>query len=362
MKIKEIKCRVLKVPRSSYRWRDGFPRAPAERDAFLLQVTAENGVEGYCIGARLGEVIGRQTERLLKPQMLGENALDREKIWQRLWDMGRMGTEIVAALSAFDVALWDLAAKSAGVPLYKHLGAYRDKVPAYASTFTQETVEDYEPLARDCVARGYKAIKLHVFGDVKKDIEACRLVRETVGDDIELMLDASAAYNFEEALWAGRELEKLNFYWFEEPMRDYEMTSLQELHRRLEINLCVAETSWDSLFDVANHIAQKTGRMMHATWYRKGGITGLLKIAHTCEAFGMMVQLHHGEIPMIHAGCAIKNNKYVEILVPEEGAHLCLATPPIVPDEEGCVRPPEGPGLGYELNWDEIEACTVGEV
>ena len=72
MKIKEIKCRVLKVPRSSYRWRDGFPRAPAERDSFLLQVTAENGVEGYCIGARLGEVIGRQTERLLKPQMVGK--------------------------------------------------------------------------------------------------------------------------------------------------------------------------------------------------------------------------------------------------------------------------------------------------
>ena len=124
----------------------------------------------------------------------------------------------------------------------------------------------------------------------------------------------------------------------------------------------MAETSWDSLFDVANHIAQKTGRMIHSTWYRKGGITGLLKIAHTCEAFGMMVQLHHGEIPMIHAGCAIKNSRYVEILVPEEGAHLCLTYPPIVPDQEGYVRPPEGLGLGYDLNWDEIEACTVEEV
>lgn len=362
MKIREIKGRVLKVPRFPYRWRDGFPRAPAERDAYLLQVIADNGLEGHCIATRRGEVLGRQTAGLLKPLMVGENALDREKIWQRLWDMGRMGTEIVEALSAFDVALWDLAAKAAGVPLYKHLGAYRDKVPAYASTFTQETVEEYRPLAIDCVERGYKAIKLHAFGDVKKDIEACRVVRDAVGDDIELMLDASAAYTFEEALWAGRELEKLNYYWLEEPLRDYETTGLQELHRRLEIHLCVAETGWDSLYDVANHIAQKTGRMIHSTWYRKGGITGLLKIAHTCEAFGMMVQLHHGEIPMIHTGCAIKNSKYVEILVPEAGAHLCLTYPPIVPDEEGCVRPPEGPGLGYDLDWDEIEACTVAEV
>ena len=165
--------------------------------------------------------------------MVCEDALDREKIWQRLWDMGRMGTEIVEVLAAFDAALWDLAAKAADVPLYKYLGACRDKVPAYASTFTQETVADYEPLARDCVDRGYKAIKLHAFGEVKKDLEACRLVRETVGDDIELMLDASTAYTYEEALWADRELEKLNFYWLEEPMRDYETTGLQELHRRL---------------------------------------------------------------------------------------------------------------------------------
>ena len=116
MKIKEIKGRVLNVPRFPYRWRDGFPRAPAERDAFLLQVIAENGVEGHCIVTRRGEELGRQTASLLKPLMVGENALDREKIWQRLWDVGRMGTGIVEALGAFDVALWDLAAKAAGVP------------------------------------------------------------------------------------------------------------------------------------------------------------------------------------------------------------------------------------------------------
>ena len=86
--------------------------------------------------------------------------------------------------------------------------------------------------------------------------------------------------------------------------------------------------------------------MIHSTWYRKGGITGLLKIAHTCEAFGMMVQLHHGEIPMIHTGCAIKNSKYVEILVPEAGAHLCLTSPPIVPDREGLRPAARGAGSG----------------
>ncbi|MBV7334113.1 hypothetical protein KFU94_38945 [Chloroflexi bacterium TSY] len=181
MIINEIKGRVLKVPHFGYRWRDGFPRAPAERDTFLLQVVADNGPPGHCIATRRGKVLGQQTISLLKPLMVGEDMLDREKTWQRLWDMGRMGTEIVEALGALDVALWDLAAKAAGVPLYKHLGAYRDRVPTYASTFTQETVEEYRPLAIDCVERGYKAIKLHAFGEVKKDIEACRVVRDAVG-------------------------------------------------------------------------------------------------------------------------------------------------------------------------------------
>ena len=138
----------MEVPRFGYRWRDGFPRASAERDAFLLQVVADNGLAGHCIATRRGAVIGQQTASLLK-SLMGEDVFDREKIWQRLWDMGRMGTEIVEALGAMDVALWDLAAKVAGVPLYKHMGAYRDKVPAYASTFTQETVEEYRPLAID---------------------------------------------------------------------------------------------------------------------------------------------------------------------------------------------------------------------
>ncbi len=161
MRIKEIK-----VPRFSYRWRDGFSRPSAARDAFLLQVVDDNGVEGYCIATRFGEGLGRQTARLLKPLMVGENALDREKIWQRIWDMGRMGPGIVSALGAFNVALWDLAAKAARPST--SIWALIETRCAYASTFTQEMVEDYEPLVRDCVSRGYKAIKLHLFGDVKE--------------------------------------------------------------------------------------------------------------------------------------------------------------------------------------------------
>lgn len=362
MKITDVIGHVLSIPRTPYHWRKGIPSLGGNREAFLLRVITDTGIEGNCFAIAHGEALALATEQHLKPLVLGKDALDREMLWQMLWDVGRGTIQIQPALSVFDVCLWDAAAKRADLPLYKYIGAYRDKILAYASTFTLDSIDEYRVLARDCVGRGYKAIKMHLFGDVKMDIEACRAVRDEVGPDIALMLDASGGYTYEEALWAGRELEKLGFEWFEEPLRDYQMRALSELHQRLEIPLCIAETGRDTYFDVANNILLRTGSFVHAGWQRKNGITALLKVAHVCEAFGMRCQLHRGEIPNLHVGLAIPNCRYVEQIVPEDSFHFCLKTPPIVPDADGYVRPPPGPGLGYAIDWDEVAQYTVRKV
>jgi L-alanine-DL-glutamate epimerase-like enolase superfamily enzyme len=319
----------------------------------------DEGLEGYCIAISNAEEQAQALERHLKPAVIGADVADRERLWQRLWDMGRGTLSLQPAQAVFDVAMWDLAAKRAKLPLYEYIGAYRRRIPAYASTFTQNSVDEYRRLVRDCVQRNYKAIKLHLFGDVREDIEACRAVRDEVGPDIALMIDASAAYTYDEALWAGRELERLGFLWFEEPLRDYQMHALSQLRAKLDIPLCVNETGRDNVFDVANNILLNTGSIMHAGWQRKSGITGLLKIAHVCEAFGLKCQLHRGEIPNLHVALAISNCSYFESIVPEDSFHFCLKTPPIVPDADGCVTPPPGPGLGYDIDWAEVEARTV---
>lgn len=362
MRITDVKGFVLRVPREPFHWRKGIPAQSGNRDAFLLEVTADSGLKGHCFAIAHGDALGLATEQHLKGLVIGEPALDREYLWQKVWDSGRGILALQPAQAVFDVCLWDLAAKHANLPLYRYLGAYRHKIRAYASTFTMDTVEEYRTLSRDCVDRGYKAIKMHLFGDVRMDIEACRVVRDEVGPDIALMIDASGGYTYEEALWAGRELEKLNFEWFEEPLRDYEMRALRELHRRLSIPLCVAETGRDTYFDVANNILVGTGSLIHAGWQRKIGITPLLKIAHVCEAFSMRCQLHRGEVPNLHVGLAISNCTYVEQIVPETAFHFCLKTPPIVPDADGYVTPPPGPGLGYDIDWAEVERCTVRTV
>jgi L-alanine-DL-glutamate epimerase-like enolase superfamily enzyme len=357
LRIKSITGYALAVPRAPFKWRRGFPAGGEIRRPFLLKIATDSDVEGYCFGLGQAEELGIVLEKQAG-ELIGVPVSEREAIWQKYWDRARPSNDLVALLSMIDVALWDIAGKRAGLPLYQVLGAYRHKIRAYASTFTQDTVEDYVRLAQDCVKRNYRAIKMHLFGDAREDIEACRAVRAAVGPDIALMLDASAAYTYESALWAGRELEKLGFEWFEEPVRDYNMRVLSELHRRLDVPLCVAEISMDGLWDVANHIRARTGSLVQAGWARKGGVTGLMKIAHLCEANGMRMQIHRGEIPSLHVGLAIANCSYVEQIVPEDSFHFCLRTPPIVPDSDGYVHPPEGPGLGYDIDWDEVARRT----
>jgi L-alanine-DL-glutamate epimerase-like enolase superfamily enzyme len=113
-----------------------------------------------------------------KPKILGEDPFQREKLWQRLWALDRGLHLQIFATSVIDVALWDLAGKALNAPIWKLLGGYREKVPAYASSARLATVEDYVAEALSCRSRGYSAYKLHPFADPVKDVAVCRAVRE----------------------------------------------------------------------------------------------------------------------------------------------------------------------------------------
>ncbi len=362
MKIADIKGYELSIPAGPYDWPNTLGPARGKRNAFFMRVITEDGLEGHCISIERGAIIGTTLHNTIKPVAIGSEVCDREYLWQRLMEVSRAEPYNFFGIGAFDVALWDLAARQANLPLYQYIGAYRHKIQAYASTFIFETIEAYKENCRKYVAQGYKAIKLHVHGEPDEDVDVCRAVRDAVGPDIALMLDVSGKYNQRDALRVGRELEKLNFKWYEEPVRDYDLYGLRELNRQLEIPLTVAEQASQSVYDIPNHILFETGSIIHAGWPNKGGITSLLKIANTAESFGLACQILHSEIPGIHAALCIKSCEYVENIVPEEVFHLCVKTPPIVPDQDGYVEPPEGPGLGLDIDWDVIERHTVREI
>ena len=365
MKIVDVKVQSYSYPAPPLRG----TQFGTKEEATLVRVITDEGLEGYgvarAVGGSTGRVVADGVLHTAKSRVVGQDAFQRELIWQKLWALDRGSHLQIFATSVIDVALWDLAGKALGVPVWKLLGGYRDKLPAYASSARLATEQDYVTEALQCRARGYTAYKLHPFADPDKDVSVCRAVRQAVGPDMVLMLDASCEYDHEQALRVGREMEKLNFYWYEEPINAYDLRGYTELCRALEIPVVAAEMVPGSIRSTAQYIAQGAGDILRADVYWRGGITAVMKTAHLCEAYGIKTELHHGASPLmdvatLHCACAIKNCEYLELLVPEKKYEFGLKDyKHLQIDAQGYVHAPTGPGLGVEIDWDLIDNHTT---
>ncbi len=356
MKITAVRAHHVEWERGPYHSRDGIMPSGSTGRAGLLRITTDEGVEGiapYGGSASLEEI---------KYQLLGRDPLDREQIWQSCWRNLR-SSRLGYAIGAVDCALWDLLGKISGQPVYKLLGGMRDQVPAYASTVTLDSLEEYMELAALCLERGYRAIKLHAWGRLYEDAGLCKALRQEVGDEITLMYDASSMFNqFEDAVWFGRRLEEQGYYWYEEPMDHYNMTALARLADELEIPLAVAEATHGGPWDALAHIRAGAADIILSGPLDayKGGFTGVLKTAHICEGYGVMCAMHGGSIASLHAACAIYNTRFFERLVPE-----AYYSPPGIRDastdiRDGYARPWDRPGLGIEVDWQWVDRHAVG--
>jgi len=378
MKIVDVTTQVFGYRTQIVRDSEGHAHPGPEHDASqcLLRIVADDGAEGYCFGAN-PEVI----QHIVRPALLGEDPFYRERIWQRLkeWQRLHIGTLSDKVLCSVDLALWDLAGRCLGKPVHQLLGAARDKLPAYASTMCGDelpgglaTPEDYAAFAILCRARGYTAFKLHTWmppiawaPDARKDVAACRAVAEAVGADMRLMLDSFHFYSREQALFIGRELEQLGFYWLEEPMDEHSTSSYVWLANELSIPVVGPETAEGKLQTRAEWIVRGASDISRGGVWDVGGITPLMKIAHLCEAFGVRMEVHGGGVGNLHVLCAMSiPGEYYErgLLHP----FLEYDRPPpwlrelVDPlDDQGYVHVSQRPGLGLDIDFDYIREHTL---
>jgi L-alanine-DL-glutamate epimerase-like enolase superfamily enzyme len=342
-------------------------KSPMPWDVVLLALTSDSGQVGHAtaLGARSGLVTLTYLMDVIAPVVLGRDVTDREAIWHELWNIDRhLAFFPVFLPGPVDVALWDLAAKAAGLPLYRYLGAYRSELPVYASSLFKSSANEYAEEAKRYVSRGIRAYKAHPpGGGVAIDKEVHHCVREAVGPAVTLMSDPVGEYTLEEAIAVGRDLESLGYHWFEEPFRDFELAKYAELCRSLDIPIAGTETTRGGPWGVAQAIRFGAVDIVRADVSWKAGITGTLKIAHLAEANGMRCEVHCTtmglmDIANLHVSCAIRNCEFFELLVPEEPFRFPLAgSYPISP--EGTIRVPEQPGLGVEIDWTAVDARCV---
>ena len=383
MKIVDLQVIPFRVLRKSFRNGELFSETTVTQT--LTKIITDEGAEGYCFGGRgHGDQNGMShdqksaMEHRIKSLVMGQDPFDREKFWHWMW-VANIEEDLISVL---DMALWDLQARAFGVPVHKLLGGCRDRVKAYASTFpNMGTPEEYADHAAACKARGYTHYKIHPYyfwdpikkqsapgrpSHIDQDIEACRAVRAKVGDDMVLSFDPWGTYRtYEEALRVGRELEKLNFYWYEHPMSEYRVLAYEKLCRELDIPILSPEIAAGSLYTRADWILRGASDMSRIDVLR-GGITGVKKMVSVCEAYGVRCEIHMSGFANLQILGATSEDTceyyergllapWVDYEIPQP--YLEEICDPL--DNEGYVQVPQEPGMGYKIKWDYIQENTI---
>lgn len=365
MKITEIEVRACRTKQHALKSSEMRHSTIQELHFLVVKMKTDEGLETATFGFASGSARGaaRIAADLLKPFFLGRDPYFREQHWHDFRMADRWWFHVpIYSYGPFDICCWLLAAQAAGLPLYKYLGAYRERVPIYASSLVLPQPEEYAQQALAVKTAGWAAYKPHPPGQLDTDLEAYALCREAVGPDFPLMADPVASYNFEQALKIGRSLEKLNYKWLEEPLYDVDLYNLKKLTASLDIPICGTEVIVGSHYAAAQCIAEHVVDIVRTDVSWKSGITAVMKTAHLAESFGMQCELHTTifhplDLVNLHCCAAIKNCEYFEVLWPTEYFDFGLKSP--IQIENGYAVLPSGPGLGIELDWDFIENCTV---
>jgi L-alanine-DL-glutamate epimerase-like enolase superfamily enzyme len=269
------------------------------------------------------------------------------------------------AIGILDYGLWDIAGKSLGQPIYKLLGSTREKVLAYGSTVHFARDEQFVEAALEAQDRGLTAVKLHPYCVAEDDIRMCRAVRKTVGDGLTLMLDTliyPGPYDRQDALWVGRVLDELNFWWFEDPLPKTDLDGLAELTQACQVVQVRMGDQVDDIHEYAEMVRRRCMDIMAGP--ASFGITALMKMAHMAEINHMNFEPHDfgGGTASLHVLLAINNADYYEIAVPQ-GCFDEVIYPGVYLDSvkayaEGYVHAPTKPGLGFEIDLREAKKVT----
>jgi L-alanine-DL-glutamate epimerase-like enolase superfamily enzyme len=302
-----------------------------------------------------------------KPTLVGRSVLDLPALTSQ-WkpELRRLGQ--LSYASAIDNCLWDALGKSVNLPVYRILGAYRDKVKAYASSQHHAKVEDFVNEVRQVKGQGFVAYKIHPPSpdgghDYLLDIRTARAVREAAGDGMTLLFDPVGVYTREEAFKVGRALQDLNYVCFEDPIPTDDIDGLVQLNQALDIPIHIGEFLF-SPYNYAEYIRRGAMDVVRFIVDNVGGITGGMKIARLAELFGMECAPHNwGEAfdHAVHFHCelAMPNNVWFEMTVPQGSSDRAWVKDKFRVAQDGYVYATTKPGLGVELDRVAMDGMTV---
>lgn len=360
MEITDVKTLGLSIPLE--RPVTFATRTVYERCFSIVQVVTDEGITGIgCVPIGNPLSVTAIIERNLKRLLVGETPFAVERIWEKMYRemyRDRKGSAI-RAISAVDIALWDVIGKALKMPLYKLLGGYRDRVPCYASGGYYRESKGLEELAKEMVGyveRGFAAVKMKVGAlSLKRDVERVKAVRDAVGPDIDLMIDANNAYNAHTAIKAGREFEKYDIYWFEEPVWPDDVHGSALVAAALDTPVASGELEF-TRYGFRDLIENRAVDIIQPDATVVGGISEWMKVAAMASAWRIPVAPHWEQEVHVHLAAAVPNVLTVEFFPREGDIRLedRLYAEYMEP-KKGYLEVPKKLGLGIELNEEALK-------
>ena len=363
MKIERIECfplnaKIAKPIRISY---TQFTHVRSH----IVRLTTDNGISG------IGESVTRSAPRAFKylieetlaSHIIGRDPLDVAGIW---WDMfsamklrGHTKGHFVEAISGVDIALWDIVAKNAGLPLYKALHGFgRREIPVYGSSVFNGEIDDMVAQAESLIAKEYPAIKVKLGMGLKKDIQAIQAIRAAVGQEIGIMVDVNSNYDAADAVRLGRKLEPYDIEWLEEPVPPYDLAGYAKVKQGQPIPVASGEGEF-TVYGFRDLLATNAVDILQPDLGRVGGLTEGLRIAALAQAHNLRIAPHTGFfsslniLAAMHFSAATPAFHLFEFMELDHPL-IEIFTEPIPRPKHGVLKLPEKPGIGYELDMKKI--------
>lgn len=374
--VTRVRSRVLELP-LPHDFHPAWGRGQVQRSFFatIVEVETAGGVTGVT-AAEAGPEVAVAIDRFVAPHLVGQDAAAPERFIGVLRDAEVLGPPVYC----IETALWDVAGKLAGMPVYKMWGAVTDRVPAYCAT---GEVRDAATRVEDCrriAGEGFRAVKLRFHSDdPRDDIRVVEAIRRELGDTLAILVDANQAgvlpglgghepWGFRVALEVALELERLGVTWLEEPLPRHDYAGLRRLRDRLGTLQLAGGENNHGLHEFALLIAGGCYDVLQPDAVLSEGVYQMRKIAAIAEASGILVAPHtwtHGVglLANLHLVASIPNTSWFEFPHeppgwPADALSQMLVDKPWI-DSDGCLPLPARPGFGIQLDEDVVERYTV---
>lgn len=358
--------KITNVHSEIYKWPKEKPIANGrfvykDNSLNLIVIDTDEGITGYGCSWELDDKFVQSMGK----KIIGEDPLNNEKVWDKIYVpkfIGRKGDSL-KNVSAIDIALWDIKAKVANMPLYKLLGGYREKIPFYTAGgyyAKDKGIKELQEEMENYVEWGAKAVKMKVGAlSLVDDAKRVKAVREAIGDDVKLMVDANSSYRFFEAIEFSKMIEEYHPYWFEEPVSADDYDGYKKVAQKSLIPLASGENEMTK-FGFRDLINSQSISILNPDATCLGGITEFIKVAGMADANGLDMSPHGQQQVHVHLDCALPNVTMAEFYPPQYDANVYKAfKDPIQMNEDGTISPNKEPGVGLDINHDVLDKYRV---